>query len=269
MNTTLRKNYPDDLTALHDLDDWQVAEGETDPRGMELIGANGQTIGEIDTLLASPTTERAHFAVVKSALRPNEQFAVPLDEVRFDQDERRAYAPYLETQFAAAPVYAPGARDYDLYAAYWLEVGEREPERDEFRQNRERHKPADETFQLRREELHPHKQAVKAGEVEVHKEVVTETQTIEVPVTREEVVVTRRPVADGRAVDHKIEEDGEEIRIPVMQEQVNVEKRTVVAEEVEIGKRHVQGKQTVSGQVKHEEVRVDTDGDVSLNRNGR
>src|SRR5829696_9437168 len=69
-----------------------------------------------------------------------------------------------------------------------------------------------ERIELREEELRASKERVKAGEVRVHKDVVTEKKSIDVPVTREEVVVERHPVS-GRPVDGDIGED-EEIRIP-------------------------------------------------------
>jgi len=45
------------------------------------------------------------------------------------------------------------------------------------------------SVQAREEVLHPRKESVDKGEVRVHKEVHTEKKTLEVPVTREEVVI--------------------------------------------------------------------------------
>src|SRR5262249_47255902 len=92
--------------------------------------------------------------------------------------------------------------------------------------------------QLHEEQLRVQKQPTQAGEVRVHKEVHTEHQTVDVPVRREEVVIERRP-ASGRASASDFQ-PGEEIRIPVKEEQVKVEKETVLKEEVNIGKRQVQ-----------------------------
>ena len=83
-------------------------------------------------------------------------------------------------------------------------------------------------IEVREEELQAHKQLVEAGEVRVRKEVVTEHRTLEVPVQREEVVIERY-APTGEHV--------EEIRIPVSEEQVTVEKRPDVKEEVTVGKR--------------------------------
>jgi uncharacterized protein (TIGR02271 family) len=117
-------------------------------------------------------------------------------------------------------------------------------------------------IEVREEELQAHKQLVEAGEVRVRKEVVTEHRTLEVPVQREEVVIERQaPTGEPAASDIR---PGEEIRIPVRKEQVSVEKRPVVKEEVTVGKRVVQGTEQVGGEVRREEVRVEREGDVDV-----
>src|SRR4051812_31487867 len=84
-------------------------------------------------------------------------------------------------------------------------------------------------IQLREEELRAEKERVQAGEVRLRKEVVSEQRTIEVPVTREEVVIERRPASGKENVGGQINE-GEEIRVPLMEEEVHVEKTPVVRE---------------------------------------
>src|SRR5512143_1544894 len=117
-------------------------------------------------------------------------------------------------------------------------------------------------IQVREEELQAHKQLVETGAVRVRKEVVTEHRTLVVPVEREEVVIERQaPTGEPAASDLR---PGEEIRIPIRKEQVSVEKRPVVKEEVTIGKRVVQGTEQVGGEVRKEEVRVERAGDVGV-----
>jgi uncharacterized protein (TIGR02271 family) len=115
-------------------------------------------------------------------------------------------------------------------------------------------------LQLREEELVASKERVKAGEVRVRKEVVTEEKTINVPVSREEAVIERHPVA-GRPTAGDIGK-GEEIRIPLTEEEVRVEKRPVVKEEITVGKRQVQDSETVRDTVKREEARIEEGGKV-------
>ena len=109
------------------------------------------------------------------------------------------------------------------------------------------------------------KQRVQKGEVRVHKEVVTEQQRIDVPVSHEEVVIEHLPASEARAADTPIGQ-GEAIRVPVSEEQVNVTKQTVETGEIDIKKRDVQGEQRVTGTVRREEPRIEQSGDVHIRR---
>jgi len=122
---------------------------------------------------------------------------------------------------------------------------------------------AERTVQLREEQLRAQKEQVQTGEVRVRKEVVSEEQTIDVPVTREEVVIERHPVEGGRPVKGEIGTD-EEIRVPLREEKARATKETVVTEEIEVGKRAVQDTERVSGTVRREEARIEREGDVDV-----
>ena len=111
---------------------------------------------------------------------------------------------------------------------------------------------------LAAEELHVDKTMQQAGEVEIHKEVIEEQVNVPVTLQREEVVITRhavnRDLAPGEMATDL--DEGEVIRVPVMEEQANVTKTAHVVEEVEINKRKVSENQTVTGTVRHEEIDV-------------
>jgi uncharacterized protein (TIGR02271 family) len=116
-------------------------------------------------------------------------------------------------------------------------------------------------LQLREEEIRTSKERVQTGEVTLRKDVVTEEKTIQVPVTREEVVIERHAVT-GEAATRGAGDirDGEEIRIPVSEEQVHVEKRPVVKEEITVGKKQVQDTETVRANVRREEAHIEQSG---------
>jgi len=118
---------------------------------------------------------------------------------------------------------------------------------------------------LRAERLVADKQTVQAGEARLHKDVVAEQQSVDVPVNREEVVVERRP-GSGQGSDTPIGQD-ETIRIPVHEEQVSVSKNTVETGEVAIGKRTVQDQKRVSDTVRREEAHLETDGNPTVRTN--
>jgi len=115
------------------------------------------------------------------------------------------------------------------------------------------------TIRLREEQLNVDKTRVQAGEVTLRKEIIEEQQTIQVPVTHEEIVIERRAVTDGVGDSTPIGTE-EVIRIPVSEEQVHITKSQVVTGEVAIGKREVQEMQQVKDTVRREEVRLDQDG---------
>jgi uncharacterized protein (TIGR02271 family) len=119
------------------------------------------------------------------------------------------------------------------------------------------------TLQLREEKLNVNKERVSAGEVELKKEVTTERKTIEVPVEREEVVITRRDVSGNRADGGAITGE-EEIRVPVSEERVNVSKDTVVTGEVGVEKRTVTDMKTVSDDLRKEDVKVENTGNARV-----
>lgn len=120
-------------------------------------------------------------------------------------------------------------------------------------------------LRLREEQLQVTKTPTQVGAVGLHKEVVSEQQRINVPVSHEEVYIERR-AGSGQVSDMPIGE-GESIRVPVSAEQVNVTKQTVDTGEVSIGKRKVQGTQQVTDTVRHEEAHIEHQGDVTVEGN--
>ena len=111
-------------------------------------------------------------------------------------------------------------------------------------------------IQLLGEVLRVQKERISRGEVRIRKEVITEQQTVQIPVTREELVIERIPVTGSTAVAGQIGGENE-IRIPLTEERAGLEKQTVVREEVLVGKRQVEDVQEVAGSVRHEELDVD------------
>lgn len=161
------------------------------------------------------------------------------------------------------------------------------------------------TIPVREEQLIPRKHTIEVGQVYIRKVVVTEEKTITVSVSHEEIVIERRPVAGttlgtsdteddentgearGTAVtgyaseardtgaadiplNGKIVElaEGETIRIPLRQEQIVIEKRPVVAEELIVGKKRVEEMQQFTDTVRREEPRVERVGNVNVHSKG-
>ena len=113
------------------------------------------------------------------------------------------------------------------------------------------------TVPLREERVAAEKRQREAGEVTVDKHVVEQQQEFDVPVTHEEVDVTRRRVDRPVDADDTIVNEGDTIRVPLQAEDVDVAKEARVVEEVEISKRPVTETQRVSETVRREEIDVD------------
>ncbi len=128
---------------------------------------------------------------------------------------------------------------------------------------------------VREEELLATKERGEAGRMHVHRDVVEEQQTVSAPVSHEEVRVERNPVSGAAPVgdDAFTERD---IDVPVMGEQLNVEKQARTAEEVHLHKDRVTEQQQASDTVRRERVNITGDdnlvedqgatGDTRLNR---
>jgi len=113
----------------------------------------------------------------------------------------------------------------------------------------------EEDIQLLGEVLRVHKDRINRGEVTIRKEVLTETQTVQVPVTREELVIERHAANDAAPANEAIGE--REIRIPLSEERASLDKSTVVRENVTVGKKAVEDVRDLSDEVRHEELIVD------------
>lgn len=117
-------------------------------------------------------------------------------------------------------------------------------------------------LQLRKEELDIAKSRVQRGEVELGKEIIEEHKSVDVPVTREEVVIERRSL-NNEACDSPIS-DEEIIRIPVSEEKVDVNKRTVITGEVSAHKRSIEDTQHIDETLKREEAKINRIGDPDV-----
>jgi uncharacterized protein (TIGR02271 family) len=105
------------------------------------------------------------------------------------------------------------------------------------------------------EELRAGTREREAGGVHVRKRVRTEREQLRVPKRREEVHVERVPVEGREASGAEIGED--EVFMPVTEEEVVVEKRPVVKEEIRVRKDVIQEEELVEEDVRREEVDID------------
>ncbi len=151
-------------------------------------------------------------------------------------EERGAYGGYYAQGTVGrttTPRAAPGATDRAYSAAKEDEVRVRRVE----------------------EELRAGTRERDVGAVRVRKRVVTERRREEVPTRHEEVRVERVPVVGEVAAEAEIRE--EEVVIPLTEEEVVVEKRPVAKEEIRIRKEVVEDTEVVEADVRREEIDID------------
>lgn len=162
-------------------------------------------------------------------------------------------------QGAIVTVNAPG-REEEVAGIIEANGGDIGNDAGEYDYGTDTHRLTDaQNIQLYGEVLRVLKDRVGRGEVRISKEAHTIPQSVEVPVTREELVVERVPVS-GQEVAGNANFEGQEIRIPLSEERAYVEKQAVVREEVLIGKKEVTHVESFDEQVRSEELRVDQSG---------
>ena len=105
------------------------------------------------------------------------------------------------------------------------------------------------------EKLNISKREVTYKEATLIKEPVTETKTVEVPVTHEELIVERRPPTEATTSQDELKSPvttKEEIKVPLKKEEIEVKKEPYVKEEIVIKKRRVAETKTITEEVKSE-----------------
>lgn len=110
------------------------------------------------------------------------------------------------------------------------------------------------TLERREERLTVDKDTQQAGSVHVGKHVEEDVQSVDVPVTREEVTIDRHSV-DRPAGGDAFTEDS--IDVPVYEERVDVDKEARVVEELEVGKTATTDTHHVEETVRREEFDID------------
>jgi len=245
----------DRLVPLESLPDFHVAEGYTDIRGFDAYTSDGRQVGNVRHLLVDPDARRVAAVTLNASGAGSGEVEVPIEDVEIDTPTRRVMI---------AGTHA-GLGGYDAAAAGAGAVGTAAGAADLGR--RDTGVAGEQRITLAEEELELQKRRVSAGAVEVEKHVETEHVRESVPVMREEVTVERHAITDP-TVNPNATFEGGEIRVPLTQEEVVVEKRTVAAEELLLHKHQVQETETVEADLRRERAEVIEHGDVRAGGTG-
>ena len=258
------------IAPLGELDDFKVADGDPDIRGWDVTTQDGRRVGEVDELLVDTSAMKVRYIAVDlddDVAGSDRRVLVPIGAAQLDDDDDRVLVIGISAeQFATLPEYRREAFDRDYESSLLSSYDRDHRTEDDLYASRhfddrnffgERRGPREARVTRSEEELDIGKRQVQAGEVEVRKTV--ETEHVRQPVTRmrEEVTVERHAVGGGGQQSRDTEIGEDEIRIPVVEEEVVVEKRPVVKEEIVVKKHAVSDERTVEADVRRERINVD------------
>jgi uncharacterized protein (TIGR02271 family) len=208
----------------------------------EARGKNDEDLGEVQKVGDT-------YVLVQKGLINKERFHIPQDEVesydgdvlRFKLSEDEIRSKYLGD--IDPSVSSTSDNDNTNYVEGENKVG--------FEESESAH------FPLAEEKLDVSKREVTYKEATLIKEPITETKTVEVPLTYEELIVERRPPTEATTSQHQLKppvNTREEIKIPLKREEVDVKKEPYVKEEVVLKKKRVTEKKTITEEVKGEKL---------------
>lgn len=220
--------------------------------GKTLLGRSGVRVGKVTAVYESAGGEGT-FATVKTGLFGNHASFVPLAEAELHGDN--VHVPYAKEVIDEAPRVAAdqdltAQEEAQLFSYYGLGAGPAGPAA-----------PAEGGVVTRSEErLHVGTERVETGRARLRKYVVTETVTQTVPVSHEELRIVREPLEPGDPGVPQVTQLTEELHEVVLSAEVPVVQKEVVAvERIRLDTEVVSGQETVSEQVRKEQVEVLSD----------
>ena len=211
--------------------------------GMDVYGADDEKLGSIHEVRDN------YFVVEKGFFFPKDYY-IPVSAITDSSDE----AVYLSVTKDEAL-----HQDWDHAPADIMTTGGQADSRDQYAGTRPDRTSTTEdslTVPVHEEHLEASRHMANAGDVRVDKRVVTNQETIEVPVTEERVRVDWRAPSGEMTDDGATFQEGS-IEIPVSREEVDISKRTVQTGEVQVTKERDQRTQKVTDSVRKEVVDVD------------
>ena len=234
-------------------------------KGYEVRDPEGEKIGKVDDLFVDEQDVPEYIGVKMGLLGLSGTTLIPAEITTVD-DEREIISvsaekekvkdgPSFDGDQEVTPELEREVREYygleseeGTERAPYGPYAETESEEDELRNEDELR------VQRSEEELRAGTREREAGNVNVRKRVRTDRERLEVPVKHEEVHVDRVPV-DEEGTGAEIGED--EVSVPVVEEELVVEKRPVVKEEIRLRKDVVEDEEVIEEDVRKEEIDVD------------
>ncbi len=249
--------------------------------GQDVYDESGDKIGSAAEVYLDDATGEPEWVTVRTGLFGMKESFVPIRNADLTDDGVRV--PVAKSQVKDAPkIDADGHlspdEEQELYRYYGMGVESRsdapitDTAGDRVRNvggadtrgtvGRDTSGPTTDDAMTRSEErLDVGTRSEEVGRARLRKYVVTENVTRTVPVTHEEVRIEREPITDanrGEATDGPAISE-EEHEVTLREERPVVEKEAVPVERVRLGKQTHTEHETVGGEVRKEQIEVDTD----------
>jgi len=253
------------------------ASNASDIVGATVLGAGDHKIGTVGQVYVDTTTSEPTWVTVKTGLFGSSESFAPLDAADWDGQTLRVPlekdfirdAPRVENDGQLAPEEEDALYEYygrgrgttgtatDTTAGFattGYDAGTTTTE------GYDTSGPTTDDAMTRSEErLHVGTEKVEAGRARLRKHIVTEQQTVTVPVSHEEVILEREPITDGNvgaALDGPAISE-EEHEVVLTEERVIVSKETVPVERVKLGTETITEQQQVSEGVRKEVIELE------------
>jgi len=242
----------------------------------DVVGTDGDKIGGVGQVYLDDETGQPAWVTVKTGLFGTSESFVPLSDANLSGNAIQV--PYTKDRIKDAPNMAPDGslsrdEEAELYAYYGVGGYDTATftdttttgyvDTDRATVGHDTSGPTTDDAMTRSEErLDVGVQRTEAGRARLRKYVVTEQQSVTVPVQREEVRLEREPITDANVGDAlsgpAISE--EEHEVVLHEERAVVDKETVPVERVRLDKTTVTDQQTVTDEVRKEQIELEQGG---------
>lgn len=268
------------LHALADFDpNYQQTLDGDDVKRLEVYTEEEQKVGTVTDALLDNEGRFRYLVIEYRFDSTGKQILIPLGLARIDYNRRRIYVNDLSyAQVARLPEYSDRYTvDYEYeeqvrnvyrstnnsFTSHNRDTYNYQQDASLYDLNEQNHL----TFKLYEEKLITNKKRVKAGEVAIGKHVETEIERVEMPITKERVVIERVPASDLNArvaPDAPIFAEGEVARVELHAETPEIHKEAFVREEVKVKKVVEQDTVEVTETVRHQELDVTVKGQPNV-----
>jgi uncharacterized protein (TIGR02271 family) len=246
--------------------------------GGDVRTTSGDKIGSLGQIYVDLSTGEPSWVTVRTGLFGMSESFVPLEGatdngkdimVNYHKDTVKD-APRIDADRDLSP-----EEEETLYAHYGMTSGsghrDRDKGRDRDKKGHTSGTATDEAMTVSEERLRVGTEKRERGRARLRKYVVTENVTKTVPVSHEEIRVEREPITDANVGAAKSGPDisEEEHEVVLHEERPVVEKDVVPTERVRLNKETTTHDETVSGEVRKEQVDTDADCADRKPRQGR